>query len=166
MQHKNERGMSLVELLAAIVLSAIIGAVGYSLLFSGFSTYDRVKVESELRDEADLIMTSFINELFTLNSGEIVNENGEVTELSTSSYLQLKDGTKIGFENKQPIVRDRIIHLSDDIRVKDGTKIKKIRENQNTISYEIILELEFVEGKQTLETKSEIGIINNPHVEG
>ena len=34
---KNEKGVTLTELLAAIVLAAIIGIIGYNILFSGFS---------------------------------------------------------------------------------------------------------------------------------
>lgn len=121
-----EKGITVVELLAAITITSIIGIVAYSVLFSGFSTYDRVKAEAELRDEADLIITSFINEMFTLKSDEIDNEDGNITNTANGSYLQLKDGTKIGFENNQPIIRDRMINISNDIRLTDGSKIKKL----------------------------------------
>ena len=74
---KNEKGVTLTELLAAIVLAAIIGIIGYNILFIGFATMERVKTEAALRDEADLIMASFIEELYTKKMPEIQFYNSE-----------------------------------------------------------------------------------------
>ena len=38
MQRTNERGLTLVEVLAVFVITVIIGLIAYSVLFSGFRT--------------------------------------------------------------------------------------------------------------------------------
>ncbi|WP_026906453.1 PulJ/GspJ family protein [Paucisalibacillus globulus] len=153
----NERGETLVELLAAIVLTSIIGVIGYSLLISGFSTYDRVKDESALRDEADLIIASLINELYPLKNSEIKNsylpENG-----TDNYYFVLENDEKIGFINNTVFIRNRKINLSDaNIQLLSNTQIVEISKDR----YRIRLVLKIKDSNQTLETISEIGIIND-----
>lgn len=153
---KDEKGLTVAELLAALTITAIIGFVGYSILFSGYQTYDRVKVESALRDEADLMMAQLINDLFILKEEEIAEKY--LPEPDTNNYyLLLNDGKKIGFI-------DGVVHLKDDsqykiqndsIRITDDTEIKEISEAQ----FRITLSLEWVETNQKLTTESEIGII-------
>lgn len=88
---KNEKGVTLTELLAAIVLAAIIGIIGYNILFSGFSTMERVKTEAALRDEADLIMASFIEELYTKKMPEIQFHHSE----DGNYYFFFRDESRI-----------------------------------------------------------------------
>ncbi|WP_188385161.1 PulJ/GspJ family protein [Ornithinibacillus halotolerans] len=157
----NEKGVTLVELLAAIVITAIIGVIGYSVLASGFSTYDRVKEEAKLRDEADLIIATLINELYPLKQSEIK----ELHVGGTDSYLVLKeDNAKIGFFNNNVIVRNREINLSDNtIRLATGSQIREIGEGSGR--YEIKLILESIQSGRTLETMSEIRVIVNTEQE-
>lgn len=67
----NEKGLTLVELLATIVLMSIVGTLAYALLSQGYSNYQRVNAESELRDEADIIMSTLIKDLFSAKSSEV-----------------------------------------------------------------------------------------------
>src|SRR5690625_3854869 len=76
MKYKSdEAGLSLVELLAALTIASIIGVIAYSILFGGFKTYDRVKIQAELRDEADVIMAELISNLFTIKSSEVIERH-------------------------------------------------------------------------------------------
>jgi prepilin-type N-terminal cleavage/methylation domain-containing protein len=69
----NSKGITLVELLATLVIISIISTLCYQVLFQGYSNYKRIKIESELRDEADLIMASLVKEMFVLKKSEIQN---------------------------------------------------------------------------------------------
>ena len=67
----NNQGVTLVELLATIIIVSIVATLTYTILFQGYSNYQRVKVEAELRDEADLIMASLVKDIFTLKKSEV-----------------------------------------------------------------------------------------------
>ncbi|WP_050615936.1 PilW family protein [Bacillus testis] len=69
----SQRGMTLIELLLSIVLSSIVLAVVYSLFATGFELYQKVKVEAELRDDADYIATMVMNEFYENSPRTIEN---------------------------------------------------------------------------------------------
>ena len=90
----NEKGLTLVELLTTIVLMSIVGTLAYSLLSQGYSNYQRVNAESELRDEADIIMSTLIRDLFSAKSNEVqlvnsCSSNGFATTNLTISKTNL-----------------------------------------------------------------------------
>ncbi|OCT14253.1 hypothetical protein A8709_25825 [Paenibacillus pectinilyticus] len=63
---KNEEGLSLVELIAALtILSLVMGTI-YGVITFGFTSYNKVNVENALRDEADIVMSSIMTELYTV----------------------------------------------------------------------------------------------------
>lgn len=155
----NERGLTLVEVLAVFVITAIIGLVAYSVLFSGFRTYDRVKVEASLRDEADLIMSELISEMFVLKESEI--DEKHFPESGTKNYyIQTVDGKKTGFIDNKLVIKDEVkTHVLHNNLIKLGneTKIEEIEPGQ----YHIVISLVSMENSQTLTTESEIGIIKD-----
>ena len=155
----NERGLTLVEVLAVFVITAIIGLVAYSVLFSGFRTYDRVKVEASLRDEADLIMSELISEMFVLKESEI--DEKQFPESGTKNYyIQTVDGKKTGFIDNKLVIKDEVkTHVLHNNLIKLGneTKIEEIEPGQ----YRIVISLVSLENSQTLTTESEIGTIKD-----
>lgn len=151
---KNEKGVTLTELLAAIVLAAIIGIIGYNILFSGFSTMERVKTEAALRDEADLIMASFIEELYTKKMPEIQFHHSE--DGNYYFFSETNPEYRTGFIAGEPYVNDRKIMLRDDIGLsKDETTIEDLGGGR----FRITISLKSLENDQTLETMSEIRLI-------
>ncbi|QUL54529.1 prepilin-type N-terminal cleavage/methylation domain-containing protein [Paenibacillus tritici] len=61
---RSQQGFTLIELIAAITLfSMIVGIISMVTMF-GFRSYHKITIENSLRDEADLIMSSIINELY------------------------------------------------------------------------------------------------------
>jgi len=68
---KNIQGVTLVELMATLVIISLVATLAYQVLFQGYSNYNRIKVETEIRDEADLIMASLVREIFTLKEKDI-----------------------------------------------------------------------------------------------
>lgn len=155
---KNEKGLTLSELLAALTLTTLIGFIAYGILFNGYKTYDRVNVEAALRDEADLIMAELLNQLFLLKESEI-DRTYFPQPNSTNYFIQLTNGQKIGFiDGKVFLDNDsQYIIQNNNIRITDETKIQEVEKGQ----YRIILSLEWIETNQTLTTESEIGIIKD-----
>ena len=84
----NNQGVTLVELLATIIIVSIVATLTYTILFQGYSNYQRVKVEAELRDEADLIMASLIKDMFTLKKSEVQLVQS-CTNGASNSYLNV-----------------------------------------------------------------------------
>lgn len=154
----NESGLTLIELLATLALTTMIGLVAYAVLANGFKTYDRVKIETALRDEADIIMAELISHMFTLKTSDIqskqLDENNE-----GNYYFILKNDAKLGFyEGKLHLNGNTGKALQSDlIKLGNQTEIKAITDQQ----FHIILSLEWVNSGQTLTIESEIGIIND-----
>lgn len=113
----NQDGVTLVELLATILLLGIVSALAYSVLLQGYSNYQRIKVETELRDEADLIMASFVSDLFVAKSSELelveACQNGKI-----QSFVKVtkEDGStyQTGFKNDTVIVKGQVVELFDE----------------------------------------------------
>src|SRR5690625_2763352 len=121
---KSERGITLPELLAVFVVISVLGTVIMSFLISGFKAQTRIQLESELRDEADIIMTEVISDFYTLKASEI--EAQHLPEENTDNYyLQLRDGSIIGFYEGK-------IHLKN--KKTDSIKTDKNRHDQNSKS--------------------------------
>lgn len=124
---QNSNGITLVEILATIVILSIVSALAYSLLFQGYSNYQRIQAETELRDEADLIMASFIYELFTLKTTEIKTTTSacsnstnadsflSIKKSNTSSILNtgFKIGNVSGVVNQTAVVNGKLVQFNN-----------------------------------------------------
>lgn len=151
---RNERGITLVELLAVFVIGAIISVLASATLFGGFKTHERVLAEGKLRDEADLIMAVLIQDLYVVKLSEIT---GHEFNKSDGTYLiKLNDGQQIGFiDGTVKRSNGETIKLQSGVHIVSGTEIKEI----DTGQYEITLVLEDESTSQKLKTTSEIGLI-------
>lgn len=160
----DERGLTLVEVLATFVIMAIVGFVAYSVLYSGFRTYDRVKIEAGLRDEADLIMSELVSEMFVIKESEIAQKRlPEPGSQNQNYYIEKKDGKRTGFidgklwidgDVKTNVLNSGLIEIEPN-----QTKIEEIGADSG--QYKIVLTLKSSEDKQTLTTESVISTIND-----
>lgn len=97
----NQKGLTLIEMLVTIVLFSIIGTVAYSFLLNGLNTEKRVHTEALIRDEADLIMSQIINDLYTVPSSKIKDVSNETQNiLSYEKEGMIKTVGFIGSEAK------------------------------------------------------------------
>ncbi|MFB1080518.1 PilW family protein [Jeotgalibacillus sp. JSM ZJ347] len=65
MNNLNERGMTLIEVLAGITVAAIFSASIYGVFVSGLSLYEKTSSLGQARDETDYMATMIMNELYT-----------------------------------------------------------------------------------------------------
>lgn len=156
---KNEHGLSLVELLAAIVISTIIGFIAYGILFNGLKTYERVNVEANLRDEADYIMANLLNDFYLLKKSEIKESESSTNLPNSMKYIELLDGAKIGFVDGVLHLKDGTKYIIQNPSMKLGDSTKIIDKGQG--QYEVHLTLEWIETNQSLTTISQMAIIND-----
>ncbi|KAA8997951.1 type II secretion system protein [Paenibacillus spiritus] len=68
-----QAGFTLIELIAAISLFTIVAGIVGTVTMFGFRSYHQIAIENTLRDEADLLMSSIITELYTYGPEEIQN---------------------------------------------------------------------------------------------
>lgn len=82
---KNQRGLTLVELLASVVLISIISIFIFSITTKAIENNLVITQETMLRDEADIIVSKFIKSLYASKQGYIVQNVPSANE----SYLEI-----------------------------------------------------------------------------
>lgn len=166
----NEKGVSLVELLVVIALMGIIFVFIGSITIQSLETTEEVRIESSLRDEADIIVSSFIKAIYQTKRQHIVsNETG-----ANGSYLNiLKDPSKCKKNDEGKWILDSncttekygfvsdnnglTLYIKDNpyeimnknIDILSGSEIKGDPEKDN--SFEIVLKLQYKSKRGTQE---------------
>lgn len=70
---KSQQGFTLIEMIAAMTLfSLILGIISMVTMF-GFRSYHKITIENSLRDEADIIMSTIITELYSFSPEKVEN---------------------------------------------------------------------------------------------
>jgi prepilin-type N-terminal cleavage/methylation domain-containing protein len=60
---QNEKGMTLIELLAALFIFGMVASILYSFMLMGVSMYKRVTIETQMRNQGDSLYSQIISEL-------------------------------------------------------------------------------------------------------
>lgn len=60
---RNEQGFTLLETLAAVMMFAMVTSILYGFLLMGISTYKRVSVETQIRQQGDRMVAGLVSEL-------------------------------------------------------------------------------------------------------
>ena len=81
----NNKGITLLEVLATLVITSIIGIITMNVFIKGSESAKNINIDSQLRDEADLIMSKFIKTIYTTNQNTIVHRNFE----GNNSYIEV-----------------------------------------------------------------------------
>lgn len=131
--YKNQSGLTLIEVLAALVITAFISILAINILLNGLDSYKKISQDTLMRDEADYLMSQLIKDIYTTKSSTvigIVNPTGN----STDSYIQVKSGnnpvTHTGFKknsasrNIELVIKNQIIPLNNsNISIDPTSKI-------------------------------------------
>ena len=89
----DERGITLVELLAVLILMSFISIFTITLIVQSTETTDAIRIESSIRDEGDIIVSKFIKTLYETKEAHIIqnvtdNENSYLNVTSNPSLCQ------------------------------------------------------------------------------
>lgn len=137
---KNEKGLSLLELLAAVTISTFILAAVYGVFLSGIKVYQRIGIGNQLRSEADYMMTIVLNNLYQFSPDGIdttATTNGRIVFINNK---QKKIDTRVGLvEEQETAAKSFTIALQNDRLLLDGQPISsdrlKIISDQSKLSY-------------------------------
>lgn len=157
---RSEDGITLPELLSVFVIIGILGTVIISFLLSGLKAHTRIQLESDLRDEADIIMAELISDFYTLKASEIDTRN--LPEPKTQNYyLKLTDGRILGFKDGKVHLKDRstVSLTRNNIHLAKGTKIVEEDREKGLYHISLVLKTDFED--QRLKTESTIAIIKD-----
>ncbi|MEK3682295.1 MULTISPECIES: type II secretion system protein [unclassified Paenibacillus] len=116
---KSQQGFTLIELIAAITLfSMIVGIISMVTMF-GFRSYHKITIENSLRDEADIIMSSIINELYTFAPERVERTNtndGILLKKKKSDTDPSFEVVKIAFTQGKLVIGTETEEPSNDSR--------------------------------------------------
>lgn len=82
----DKRGVTLIELLVTVAISAIFLPVIYSAFITGYKLYEKINIEGQLRDDADYV-TSMILNTFYSTPFDVVDSCGS----STKNCIDIKE---------------------------------------------------------------------------
>lgn len=150
---RNNRGLTLPEVLVTLVLVSIVSLAIYAFLFNGLHSYQKISTEAAFRDEADIVMTSFINTLYPVKEEEVTSRD---FDSSTNTYLlTINNSTTIGFKNGDALLNGNVLNGSSyDLT---GSTIKETSSGNFEIS--ISIQDKAVDHAKPLTLVSEIGLI-------
>ncbi|WP_203246778.1 prepilin-type N-terminal cleavage/methylation domain-containing protein [Sporosarcina beigongshangi] len=160
---KNERGLTLIELLAATILTALIAVFAFSLLMKGIQHYNNIAMDTVFRDEADILMSSLVKELYTTKESQITKKH--FPEENTKNYYfeinKTNPKSNTGFINKKLYIQgDEILVTNSAITITGNSKIEANDKAEDGV-YTITLELHMPMKNQTVEFINEIRTIND-----
>lgn len=89
---KKEDGVTLFELLAVLAISGIVLSTVYGVFITGINLYKKIGIESQIKEEADYIVSNVLNELYAFSPDDaIFDENKDALSLFKKTDLQLSN---------------------------------------------------------------------------
>lgn len=173
---RNNHGITLVEVLASIALFAIISVLAVNVFVKASETANNVQTDTELRDEADVMMSRFIKTIYSTNQNTIVrnitNGNDSYIEITNDLSKCQKDEKgnwiidtacqntlqKVGFQTidntTNIVLKDENYRLENkDIRILPESKINGDPETASFYEIYLVLEKTIKQGNQRIPKK-------------
>jgi prepilin-type N-terminal cleavage/methylation domain-containing protein len=165
---KDEQGLTLIEVLAALMITGMVASILYSFLLMGITMYKKVSVETQLRNQANVMFSRLVNELresvYVTNSttvpGQII-----LVKNSRSSNNYIKRST-IEFVNDPPLITGHYhIEINDLEADSVGNNAVVLRVDSKyrmvgsfTVIHKDLLEVNIDFFGEPIETGSDIGV--------
>jgi prepilin-type N-terminal cleavage/methylation domain-containing protein len=131
---QNEKGMTLIELLAALFILGMVASILYSFMLMGVSMYKRVTVETQMRNQGDTLYSQIISEL---KDAIYVQQAGSDKEIryakrspDSKTYIELYEmkllpnentGGKIEIRKAGTAAPERVFQLGSRFTIIDGS---------------------------------------------
>lgn len=86
----NNRGLTLVEVLATVLITTIIISTIYSVFTMGIKSYKKIGIEGELRDEANYMIARILSEIYKISPESIQDCGGTANCFKVVNTTELK----------------------------------------------------------------------------
>lgn len=155
---QSEKGLTLVECLVSLVIYCLITVLIIGYLVSSLNNFKRVNEEIELHDEANYVMSQFVNYIFVATKIEVVSQT------ETKSLVKVTDFnnqvTTLGFENNKAVINGNVIHPETYTFQSSGSNASKITINGDTVKIQLVINDEQSRFRKNLELDSEVSYVN------
>ena len=146
----DEKGITLIELLATLTISMIILPIIYGVFSSGIKLYNKIQVEGQLRDDADYAVTMVMNTFYSYPFDEVKgcgencielinNKETKVEKVPSQSFYTIKENNPLNSETTSIKIKfaDNMVNGKKFQEIEIGDKkVDTISNfNQSTISY-------------------------------
>lgn len=127
----NQKGLTLIELLAAIIIFSVIAIFATSILLNSIKTYAKINSDTILRDEADIIMANLIKGIYTSKDSEIIF----IEDTSNNNYF-LKQNTPVNGSALETGFKDSKIWIKGEILTLNNSQLEVIWGESNINIFE------------------------------
>ncbi|MFB6467971.1 type II secretion system protein J [Cytobacillus sp. Hz8] len=111
------KGMTLIEVLATLVITAIVSGVVYSVFITGIKLYQKIGIESQLRDDADYIATMILNEMYNYPPNYITDYDNMETGAKGIELVRYKQKVVNGYLIEEPQDVDEVNYIDKDLLI-------------------------------------------------
>ncbi|MCD7032903.1 prepilin-type N-terminal cleavage/methylation domain-containing protein [Metabacillus sp. GX 13764] len=137
---RDERGLTLIELLAALAVSSIVMIIFYNVFMMGVKTFEKTGVEGQLRDEADYVVSNILSELYQ-SSTDLVSD---CTNDEKAFCIKITSNKQLQKNEKQQIIQEKVETDNSKIRTvkfifRSSQIIKSIKEPGQTAETQTVL---------------------------
>ena len=84
---RNEKGISLIEVIVALMIMSMVITILYSFLLMGVSMYKRVIADTQMRNQGDILYSQILTELNKATIVKPVYKAGGLIERSKSDSI-------------------------------------------------------------------------------
>lgn len=131
----DEKGITLVELLVTAAIAGIVTVLIFSNLISGLNSFKSVNNQISLHDEANYIMTQFVNKIFVATS---VSYNEQTPSLINVNDYQ-NNVTTLGFQDNNAYINSQQIN-SSEFKIDCSKSTIKITSDQKAVLITLIIQ--------------------------
>lgn len=153
---QNARGVTLIELLAAVVIFSIALTVIYSAITNFLSYQNKIQAEIYLRDEADIIMTRFMNEIFPAEDATTLEDNIIQLTIPDEDGSGTSKQVTLGFKDGKALLNGDAIHDEEKYSLAHST----VAINDDIVNITMTIKDLTEEKAYSLMLESEISLLN------
>lgn len=132
----NEKGLTLVELLATIVISSVIFILIINTLISGMTSYKSVNKQISLHDEGNYVMTQFINQIYVATNVKLIDSANDASLIEVTGFNG--DKTILGFKDGKAEINGESINPTSVQIACDESKI--VIDNNNFVIINMVIQ--------------------------
>lgn len=152
------KGLTLVELLVSLAIFSIISVIIIGYLIGSMNNFKRVNEEIALHDEANYVMSEFVNYIFVATKVDVVEDSNCISLITVTNF----DGevTTLGFKNNKAVIDNIPIHPSKYSFTCGGSEDSKITVAEDTVNIKMFIQDNESKFRKKLDLDSDVSFVN------